>query len=63
MHDDKIEGEEQLPSPTEEKQTGAPFEEQQKQTPPRPQRERVAHTHPWRRLAIGRWLSHKLAMV
>ena len=40
MHDDKIEGEEQLPSSIEEKQTGAPLEEQQKQTPPRPQRGR-----------------------
>ncbi|MGZ3623630.1 MAG: hypothetical protein ACXVCM_21475 [Ktedonobacteraceae bacterium] len=40
MDDDKIEGEEQLPSPIEEKQTGAPLEEQQKQTPPRPQRGR-----------------------
>lgn len=33
MHDDKIQGEEQLSSPLEEKQTGAPLEEQQRQTP------------------------------
>ena len=45
IHDDKIQGEEQLPSPVEEKQTGAPLEEQQKQTPPRPQR--------WRQRILG----------
>jgi hypothetical protein len=45
MHDDKIQGEEKLPSPVEEKQTGAPLEEQQKQTPPRPQR--------WRQRILG----------
>jgi len=33
MHDDKIQGEEQLSSPLEETQTGAPLEEQQRQTP------------------------------
>jgi len=40
MHDDKIQGEEQLPSPVEEKKTGAHLEEQRKQIPPRPQRSR-----------------------
>jgi hypothetical protein len=45
IYDDKIQGEEQLPSPVEEKQTEAPLEEQQKQTPPRPQR--------WRQRILG----------
>jgi len=45
IHDDKIQGEEQLPSPVKEKQTGVPLEQQQKQTPPRPQR--------WRQRILG----------
>jgi hypothetical protein len=45
IHNDKIQGEEQLASPVEEKQTGAPLEEQQKQTPPRSQR--------WRQRILG----------
>ena len=45
IHDDKIQGEKQLLSPVEEKQTGAPLEKQQKQTPPRPQR--------WRQRILG----------
>ena len=45
MHDDKMQSEEQLPSPVEEKQTGAPLEEQQKRTSSRPQR--------WRQRILG----------
>ncbi len=61
IHDDKIQGEEQLPSPVEEKQTAAPLEEQQKQTSPRPQRWRqrilgVALPLVGGFLALGPWL-------
>ncbi len=45
IHDDKIQGEEQLSSPVKEKQTGVPLEQQHKQTPPRP--------HRWRQRILG----------